>query len=78
MSGGRVIFLRNRLALFAVVAKEFKEALVTTSLDAGNLEIVPRILEQRLDVRLELREGLTVNSSALRTDEGAKRNVAMA
>ena len=78
MSRCSVIFLGDRVAFFSVLPQKLKEALVAASLNASDLEVVPSIREERLDVGLELREGLSVLLCALSTDEGAESDVAVA
>ena len=47
-------------------------------MDTGNLEVVPGIFEERLDVALEGRESLLVLFRALGTNERAKGHIAVA
>ena len=62
---------------FVVFCQEFIEALIASDLDHCDLESVPSVLKERLDVALELGEGVLVLLCALSTDERSKGDVAM-
>ena len=47
-------------------------------MDTSNLEVVPRVFEERLDVALEGRENLLVLFRAMSTNERAKGHIAVA
>ena len=72
----RVLFA-DWVSFFAVLAKEVIEALVATDLDHGDLERVPGVLKESLDIALEIREGVLVGLGALSTDERAEGHVAV-
>ena len=78
VSGGRVVFLVDWVAFLSIVAQELKEALIASHLDASDLERVPSLVEQGLDVALELREVALVHRHALTAEESAKSYVAVA
>ena len=59
-------------------AKELEEALISTQLNAGDLEWVPCIEIHRLDVALELGVDSLVFFGTSLTDERAKSDIAMA
>ena len=73
-----LIFFRNRIAFLSIVTQKLKEALVSTELDASDLEVVPGVGEKRLDVGLELRKGLRMLLGTLTADESAEGDVDVA
>ena len=73
-----VIFFRNSIAFLSIFTQKLKEALVATVLDTCDLEVVPGVGEERLDVGLELRVGLRMLLGTFTANESAKGDVAVA
>jgi len=71
------VFLRNHVAFLSILPQEFKEALVASNLDHGDLEVVPSLIKERLHVALELEEGLGVRIGAIGADKSAEGHVEM-
>lgn len=69
--------MRDVITLLLVLGKEIKEFLVATNLNDPDLECIPRLCKNLLDVALMESKCLLVNFRAIRTQERAKRNVAM-
>ena len=75
--GGLAIFLSDRVSFVAVLLGEFIKALVSTNLNASDLESIPALIKDCFDVALVHGEILRVDLGAICTDECTERHITM-
>ena len=75
--GGLAIFLGDRVSFVAVLLGEFIKALVSTNLNASDLESIPALIKDCFDVALVHGEMLSVDLGAICTDECTERHITM-